>query len=213
MTPALDIALDWLCLSPSVGISRPIRAAKASARLTLTVFARRVQHRDDLAGPRKRSHSARYSKAAPPFLMSVEGRRQRSEQEHASTRPSSPFANGFRLLWRERTNYQSGLGTIEFFVQIPGLDTGKDSGSARSSRVSQARIRLVYPDSGERLRAIDAGKEVIPPEYRIEVYKHRPKEMKNPTEERLAGPKRKRIWRRSSFRIERYYGNEVGRCS
>ena len=40
------------------------------------------------------------------------------------------------------------------------------------SRVAKLEFRLVYPDNGERLRAIDAGTEVIPPEYRIETYKH-----------------------------------------
>jgi SecD/SecF fusion protein len=37
--------------------------------------------------------------------------------------------------------------------------------------VAKLEFRLVYPDNGERLKAIDEGKEVIPPEYRIETYK------------------------------------------
>src|SRR6266567_2140585 len=44
---------------------------------------------------------------------------------------------------------------------------------------------MVYPDNGQRLKAIDEGKEVIPPDYRIEVYKHPPEANEKPVEERL----------------------------
>src|SRR6266498_3598096 len=43
---------------------------------------------------------------------------------------------------------------------------------------------MVYPDNGERLREIDQGKQVIPPEFRIETHKHQA-EGEKPVEERL----------------------------
>ncbi|PYJ22323.1 MAG: protein translocase subunit SecDF, partial [Verrucomicrobia bacterium] len=71
-------------------------------------------------------------------------------------------------------------------VQIPGLDTAKiQEARDQLSRVARLEFRLVYPDNGERLREIDAGKQVIPPEYRIETYKLHPAEGEKPIEERL----------------------------
>ena len=80
----------------------------------------------------------------------------------------------------------SPVGTDRILVQISGLDTAKTQ-EARDqlSRVAKLEFRLVYPDGGERLRAIDAGTEVIPPEYRIETYKMQAKEGQKPVEERL----------------------------
>src|SRR5438128_9817636 len=67
----------------------------------------------------------------------------------------------------------SPVGNDRILVQIPGLDTAKiQEARDQLSRVAKLEFRLVYPDNGERLRAIDPGKEVIPPEYRIETYKH-----------------------------------------
>src|SRR5262249_26799944 len=51
--------------------------------------------------------------------------------------------------------------------------------------VAKLEFRLVYPDNGERLRAIDAGTEVIPPEYRIETHKIEGDAGQKATEERL----------------------------
>src|SRR6266542_3071611 len=66
----------------------------------------------------------------------------------------------------------SPVGNDRILVQIPGLDTAKiQEARDQLSRVAKLEFRLVYPDSGERLKAIDEGKEVIPPEYRIEIYK------------------------------------------
>ncbi len=66
----------------------------------------------------------------------------------------------------------SPVGTDRILVQIPGLDTTKiQEARDQLSRVAKLEFRLVYPDNGDRLRAIDAGKEVIPPDYRIEVHK------------------------------------------
>jgi SecD/SecF fusion protein len=66
----------------------------------------------------------------------------------------------------------SPVGNDRILVQIPGLDTAKiQEARDQLSRVAKLEFRLVYPDHGERLKAIDEGKEVIPPDYRIEVYK------------------------------------------
>ncbi|PYJ31513.1 MAG: protein translocase subunit SecD [Verrucomicrobia bacterium] len=70
-------------------------------------------------------------------------------------------------------------------VQIPGLDTAKiQEARDQLSRVAKLEFRLVYPDNGERLREIDQGKQVIPPEYRIETHKHQGEDGKS-VEERL----------------------------
>src|SRR5437016_14205153 len=56
----------------------------------------------------------------------------------------------------------SPVGNDRILVQIPGLDTAKiQEARDQLSRVAKLEFRLVYPDSGERLRAIDAGKEEI----------------------------------------------------
>jgi SecD/SecF fusion protein len=66
----------------------------------------------------------------------------------------------------------SPVGQDRILVQIPGLDVAKiQEARDQLSRVAKLEFRLVYRDNGERLKAIDEGKEVIPPEYRIEVYK------------------------------------------
>src|SRR2546429_2519559 len=70
-------------------------------------------------------------------------------------------------------------------VQIPGLDTAKiQEARDQLSRVAKLEFRLVYPDNGDRLHKIDEGKEVIPPEYRVESYKMQ-REGEKPVEERL----------------------------
>ncbi len=76
-------------------------------------------------------------------------------------------------------------GTDRILVQIPGLDAANiQEARDQLSRVAKLEFRLVYPDNGQRLNAIDAGKEVIPPEYRIETYKQQTEGGK-PIEERL----------------------------
>src|SRR5215211_4183702 len=80
---------------------------------------------------------------------------------------------------RKRVDYFGGgepvispVGNDRILVQIPGLDTAKiQEARDQLSRVAKLEFRLVYPDNGERLKAIDEGKDVIPPDYRIEVYK------------------------------------------
>src|SRR5436305_4055322 len=94
-------------------------------------------------------------------------------------------------------------------VQIPGLVTSKiHEAIDQLSRVAKLEFRLVYPDSGERLRAIDAGKEVIPPEYRIEVYKHPAEGNEKPTEERLLVKKKADLGGDRVSGSNAYYGNE-----
>src|SRR5213596_1474960 len=79
----------------------------------------------------------------------------------------------------------SPVGNDRILVQIPGLDTEKiQEAREQLSRVSKLEFRLVYPDNGERLREIDQGKQVIPPEFRIETYKMQ-REGEKPVEERL----------------------------
>lgn len=66
----------------------------------------------------------------------------------------------------------SPVANDRILVQIPGLDPAKiQEARDQLSRVAKLEFRLVYPDNGERLREIDEGKQVIPPDYRIETYK------------------------------------------
>jgi SecD/SecF fusion protein len=66
----------------------------------------------------------------------------------------------------------SPVANDRILVQIPGLDTAKiQEARDQLSRVAKLEFRLVYPDDGQKLKAIDEGKDVIPPEYRIETHK------------------------------------------
>src|SRR5947199_540045 len=93
---------------------------------------------------------------------------------------------------RKRVDYFGGgepiispVGSDRILVQIPGLDTAKiQEARAQLSRVAKLEFRMVYPDNGERLREIDQGKQVIPPEFRIETHKHQGEDGKT-VEERL----------------------------
>jgi SecD/SecF fusion protein len=93
---------------------------------------------------------------------------------------------------RKRVDYFGGgepiispVGGDRILVQIPGLDTAKiQEARAQLSRVAKLEFRLVFPDNGEKLKAIDEGKDVIPPEFRIESYKMQ-REGEKPIEERL----------------------------
>src|SRR6266702_2824595 len=79
----------------------------------------------------------------------------------------------------------SPVANDRILVQIPGLDTAKiQEARDQLSRVAKLEFRLVYPDNGERLREIDEGKQVIPPEFRIETYTMQ-REGEKPVEERL----------------------------
>src|SRR6266581_821707 len=55
----------------------------------------------------------------------------------------------------------SPVGNDRILVQIPGLDVAKiQEARDQLSRVAKLEFRLVYRDNGERLKAIDEGKEV-----------------------------------------------------
>ncbi|MGI8437704.1 MAG: protein translocase subunit SecD [Chthoniobacterales bacterium] len=94
---------------------------------------------------------------------------------------------------RKRVDYFGGreplispVGKDRILVQLPGLETAKiQEAREQLSRVAKLEFRMVYPDHGERLRAIDAGTEVIPPEYRIESYQIVERPGKPATTERL----------------------------
>jgi len=103
----------------------------------------------------------------------------------------------------------SPVGNDRILVQIPGLDTAKiQEAREQLSRVAKLEFRLVYPDNGERLRAIDEGKEVIPPEYRIEVYKMAAEGTDKPREERLLVKKKADLGGDRVKESHAYYGNE-----
>jgi SecD/SecF fusion protein len=103
----------------------------------------------------------------------------------------------------------SPVGNDRILVQIPGLDTAKiQEARDQLSRVAKLEFRLVFPDSGERLKAIDEGKEVIPPDYRIEVYKHQAEGNGKPIEERLLVKKRADLSGDRVSASNAYYGNE-----
>src|SRR5436189_341420 len=103
----------------------------------------------------------------------------------------------------------SPVGNDRILVQIPGLDTAKiQEARDQLSRVAKLEFRLVYPDSGERLRAIDAGKEVIPPEYRIETYKLQAEGNEKPKEERLLVKKKADLSGDRVSGSNAYFGNE-----
>ena len=97
----------------------------------------------------------------------------------------------------------SPVGSDRILVQIPGLDTAKiQEARDQLSRVAKLEFRMVYPDNGERLREIDQGKQVIPPEYRIETHKHQGRGRKT-GRGTIAGKKESRLGRRSSFECGR----------
>ena len=102
------------------------------------------------------------------------------------------------------------VGKDRILVQIPGLDTAKiQEARNQLSRVAKLEFRLVYPDNGERLHAIDAGKEVIPPEYRIETYTMQPNNPgEQPMKERLLVKKKADLGGDRVKESAAYYGNE-----
>jgi SecD/SecF fusion protein len=117
---------------------------------------------------------------------------------------------------RKRVDYFGGgepiispVGSDRILVQIPGLDTAKiQEARDQLSRVAKLEFRMVYPDNGDRLRAIDAGKDVIPPDYRIEVYKIAAGENEKPREERLLVKKRADLGGEHVSHASAGYGNE-----
>ncbi|MDB6147450.1 MAG: secD [Spartobacteria bacterium] len=119
---------------------------------------------------------------------------------------------------RKRVDYFGGgepvitpVGTDRILVQIPGLDPAKiQEARDQLSRVAKLEFRMVYPDSGKRLEEIDGGQQVIPPEYRIEIYKaHADTDQgQKPKEERLLVKKKADLGGNRVSGSHAYYGNE-----
>jgi len=118
---------------------------------------------------------------------------------------------------RKRVDYFGGgepiispVGQDRILVQIPGLDTAKiQEARDQLSRVAKLEFRLVYPDDGQRLKAIDQGTEVVPPEYKIENYKHAPEDNnEKATTERLLVKKKADLGGDRVTESHAYYGNE-----
>src|SRR5438094_6324059 len=103
----------------------------------------------------------------------------------------------------------SPVGQDRILVQIPGLDTAKiQEAREQLSKVAKLEFRLVYPDNGERLAAIDKGPEVVPPEYKIENYKHAAEDNEKATVERLLVKKKAGLVGDRVSGSNAYYGNE-----
>src|SRR5437868_3470594 len=117
---------------------------------------------------------------------------------------------------RKRVDYFGGgepiispVGQDRILVQIPGLDTAKiQEAREQLSKVAKLEFRLVYPDNGERLAAIDKGTEVVPPEYKIENYKHAAEDNEKATVERLLVKKKADLGGDRVSGSNAYYGNE-----
>jgi len=103
----------------------------------------------------------------------------------------------------------SPVGTDRILVQIPGLKPAEiQEARDQLSRVAKLEFRMVYPDNGQRLKAIDEGKDVIPPEYRIETYKRAAEGNEKPFEERLLVKKKADLGGDSVTHAAAVYGNE-----
>src|SRR5436189_2043285 len=103
----------------------------------------------------------------------------------------------------------SPVGVDRILIQIPGLDTAKiQEARDQLSRVARLEFRMVYPDNGKRLQDIDASKDVIPPDYRIEVYKMTAEGNEKPREERLLVKKKAVLGGEHVSHASAGYGNE-----
>jgi SecD/SecF fusion protein len=103
----------------------------------------------------------------------------------------------------------SPVGKDRILVQIPGLSTEKiQEARQQLSRVAKLEFRMVYPDNGDRLRAIDAGTEVVPPEYKIETHAEHAENGKKPTTERLLVKKKADLGGEHVSGSNAYFGNE-----
>lgn len=80
---------------------------------------------------------------------------------------------------RKRVDYFGGgepvispVGNDRILVQIPGLDTAKiQEAREQLSRVAKLEFALVHPQNADMIRKIEAGEGIIPPDYRMVVYK------------------------------------------
>ena len=104
----------------------------------------------------------------------------------------------------------SPVGKDRILVQIPGLSTEKiQEARQQLSRVAKLEFKLVYPDNGDRLRAIDAGTDVVPPEYKIETYTPQKEDNgKKVQPERLLVKKKSDLGGEHVSGSNAYFGNE-----
>lgn len=81
---------------------------------------------------------------------------------------------------RKRVDYFGGgepvispVGNDRILVQIPGLDTAKiQEARDQLSRVAKLEFALVHPKNSELVKEIEEGRAIIPPDYRMVVYKY-----------------------------------------
>src|SRR3954453_19897940 len=67
----------------------------------------------------------------------------------------------------------SPVGQDRILVQIPGLDTAKiQEAREQLSRVAKLEFALVHPQNADLIRKIEAGEGIIPPDYRMVIYKY-----------------------------------------
>ncbi len=117
---------------------------------------------------------------------------------------------------RKRVDYFGGgepiispVGSDRIMVQMPGLTTEKiEEARTQLSKVAKLEFRLVYPDNGQKLQAIDAGTDVIPPEYKVETYKLHAEAGEKAQEERLLVKKRADLGGERVKSAHAYFGNE-----
>jgi SecD/SecF fusion protein len=103
----------------------------------------------------------------------------------------------------------SPVGKDRIQVQIPGLATENiQEARQQLSRVARLEFRMVYPDNGERLRAIDAGTDVVPPEYKIETHSEHAEDGKKPQTERILVKKKADLGGEHVSGSNAYFGNE-----
>src|SRR3954468_17739301 len=103
----------------------------------------------------------------------------------------------------------SPVGRDRILVQIPGLSTEKiQEARQQLSRVAKLEFRMVYPDNGDRLRASDAGTDVVPPEYKIETHAEHAENGKKPQTERLLVKKKSDLGGEHVSGSNAYFGNE-----
>src|SRR5439155_427498 len=80
----------------------------------------------------------------------------------------------------------SPVGSDRILVQIPGLDTAKiQEARDQLSRVAKLEFALVHPQINELVKKIEAGEAIIPPDYRLVVYKYEVGENKKAEEKLL----------------------------
>jgi SecD/SecF fusion protein len=117
---------------------------------------------------------------------------------------------------RKRVDYFGGgepiispVGQDRILVQIPGLDTAKiQEARDQLSRVAKLEFRLVYPDNGERAQKIQQSADVVPPEYRLETYKHAAEHNEKPVEEHLLVKKKADLGGDHVSSSNAYFGND-----